>query len=198
MRVPGLVLLGILAFVFERGTSAASAAATQSSPEGCETGDVAPAQLVLNGDYADARFVDMMAAHHAMAMAMAQDEVQRGKQPELVQLARSMITSQGAEIDKMRQLKQQECGTSQVTLRVNPVENENSGMLDQLPAENVDLAFIDSMIPHHAGAIRMAGVARLRSQDKAILDMARGIIDAQAREIGQMVAWRHEWFGDAP
>ncbi|HEX8795800.1 MAG TPA: DUF305 domain-containing protein [Polyangiaceae bacterium] len=197
MKRRSLLLLGVWALALGCGTSAPSASAAQSAPEGCDTGAVAPAQLVVDGHYADARFVDMMSAHHAVAIRMAQDEAERGKRPELVQLARGIITSQGAEIDKMRQLKQQECGTSQVTLRVNPIEDENSGMADQLPAQNVDLAFIDSMIPHHAGAIRMAGVARLRSQDKTILDMARGIIDAQAREIGEMIAWRHQWFGDA-
>jgi hypothetical protein len=137
MRARDLSLLTLCALALGCATYAPSASAAQSA---CDTGDVAPAQLVVAGDYSDARFVDMMAAHHAMAIAMAQDEVQRGKRSELVELARGIITSQGAEIDKLRQLKQQECGTSHVTLRVNPVEDENSGMVDQLPQQNVDLA----------------------------------------------------------
>jgi uncharacterized protein (DUF305 family) len=200
MRARDLLLLSVGALTFGCTTSAPSASAAQSGAEACGAGDVAPAQLVVDGQYSDTRFVDMMAAHHAMAIEMAQVEVQRGEHPELVQLARGIITSQGAEIDKLRQLKQQECGTSHVTLRVNPVEDDNSGTVaaDQLPQENLDLAFIDSMLPHHAGAIRMAGVVRLRSHDAAILELSRGIVDAQAREIGEMIAWRHQWFGDAP
>jgi uncharacterized protein (DUF305 family) len=200
-------------------SSATGSTLPQSSPDDADaaleagteqpadaTGDVdarelAPTQLVVDGQYADERFLDMMAAHHAMAIAMAQVEVQHGSHPELVQLARGIIAAQTSEIDEMRQMKQRLYGTSHVALQTSPEEMDNSGMLpvEQLVTQpNVDEAFLDSMIPHHAGAIRMASVARLRSQDDGVRKLARSIIDAQAQEVGKMDAWRMQWFDHEP
>jgi uncharacterized protein (DUF305 family) len=172
----------------------------RSAPGNASAGDVAPAQLVVDGQYSDDRFLDMMSAHHAMAIAMAQVEIQQGARPELVQLARGIVGAQTKEIDEMRQTKQQLYGTARVPLRMNSEQMQNGGMLapDQLGHEpDVDLAFIDSMIPHHAEALAMASVARLQSRQASIVKLARGIIDSQSREIGEMVGWRQQWFDGA-
>ncbi len=64
-------------------------------------------------------------------------------------------------------------------------------MPDQLAGqEPFDRAFIDSMIPHHASAIEMASTANMRSDNPEIKRLARGIIDAQSREIGEMIELR--------
>lgn len=180
---------------------ASSTAQPLDTAGSADAGDVAPARLVIGGQYSDERFLDMMAAHHAMAIAMAQVEIQHGSRPELVQLARGIVTAQTKEIDDMRRMKRERYGTSQVTLQTSPEEMDNDGVLapEQLSKQSdVDQAFIDSMTPHHAGAIRMASVVRLRSRDTSILVMARGIIDAQAQEVGKMIAWRQQWFAGAP
>lgn len=179
---------------------ASSTAQPLDTAEGADGGNVAPTRLVVGGQYSDERFLDMMAAHHAMAIAMAQVEIQHGSRPELVQLARGIATAQAKEIDDMRRMKRERYGTPHLTLETSPEEMDNAGLLapDQLSKQSdVDQAFIDSMIPHHAGAIRMAGVVRLRSGDASILAMARSIIDAQSQEIGKMIAWRLQWFRGA-
>ena len=56
--------------------------------------------------------------------------------------------------------------------------------------EPFDLAFIDSMIPHHASAIEMASTALIHSDNPEIKSLARVIIDAQSREIGEMIELR--------
>lgn len=173
----------------------------RASGEQADAGDVAPLQLVVGGQYSDERFLDMMAAHHAMALEMAQAEIQHGSRPELVGLARGIVTAQTKEIDEMRQMKLGRYGTSHLTLQTSPEEMDNDGLLsaeDLAKQPDVDRAFIDSMIPHHAEAIRMASVVRLRSRDMSILAMARRIIDAQAQEIGKMIGWRQRWFAGAP
>ncbi len=160
---------------------------------------MAPAQLVVGGQYSDERFLDMMAAHHEMALEMAQVEIQHGSRPELVQLARGIVTAQTKEIDDMRQMKRERYGTAWVRLQMSPEQMDNEGTLssEELAKQsNVDRAFIDSMVAHHADAIRMASVARLRSRDTGVLALAGGIIDAQAQEIGKMFAWRLQWFGE--
>ena len=47
-----------------------------------------------------------------------------------------------------------------------------------------DAQFARSMIPHHSGAILMCREAKL--SDPELVELCRGIIDAQEREIGQM------------
>lgn len=60
-----------------------------------------------------------------------------------------------------------------------------------------DQQFIAMMIPHHQMAIDMAEIALERAEHPEIKQAAQDIITAQQREIDQMTAWQHEWFGDA-
>jgi uncharacterized protein (DUF305 family) len=61
----------------------------------------------------------------------------------------------------------------------------------------MDLMFIDSMIPHHQSAIDMAEIAREQGEHAEIRQLADEIIAAQQAEIDQMLAWREEWFPGA-
>ncbi len=71
-----------------------------------------------------------------------------------------------------------------------------SGVAADEMAEDVpfDLAFIDSMIQHHRGAIDMAEQAQVEAEQPELRSMARAVIDAQVGEIAQMEAWREEWY----
>jgi uncharacterized protein (DUF305 family) len=51
----------------------------------------------------DLRFLDAMIPHHAGAVQMAKELQQKSKRPEMIKLAKAIITSQQAEIDKMKQ-----------------------------------------------------------------------------------------------
>ncbi|MDY7229847.1 DUF305 domain-containing protein [Hyalangium rubrum] len=170
--------------------------------KGLNMGDeMAPERLVMDGSYSDERFIDMMAAHHQMATEMAEVEQQKGTRSELKTLAAKMIEDQRKEIDELKALKQSHFGTSEVPTMMNHADMENAGML--MPAEmaqqpDVDKAFIDSMLPHHAGAIQMATVALQRSDIEQIRSMSRAIIDAQSEEIGRMIEWRKSWYGSQP
>jgi uncharacterized protein (DUF305 family) len=194
-----LTLFSLFVSAFAVATSAPAAPMEQSPPN--EDVQAAPAQLVVDGLYSDERFLDMMAAHHAVAVDMAKLEIQHGKRPELVQLARAIVAAQTREIDQMLEMKRRLYGYAHVTLKMNPQQMQNAGMIDPdrlTDQPDIDLAFIDSMIPHHGSALVMASVARLRSNDESIVKMARGIVDAQSREIGEMNGWRHQWFDGAP
>ena len=82
-------------------------------------------------------------------------------------------------------------------LMMNPEEPSMYAMEmpDQLAGqEPFDQAFIDSMVPHHASAIEMASIAKMRSENPQIKRLARGIIDAQSREIGEMIELRHQYY----
>ncbi len=161
------------------------------------SGNVAPEWLVVNGQYSDQRFIDMMVPHHMMAVQMAQLALQKGLHPEIKQLASSIISSQQREIQELKNLKKRLYGTADTPTMMNAVDMANTGMLmpDQLAQQHpFDRAFIDSMIPHHASAIDMASVALMRSTNPDIKRVARAIVDAQSQEIGQMIQWRKLWY----
>jgi uncharacterized protein (DUF305 family) len=69
----------------------------------------------------------------------------------------------------------------------------HAGMLRD--AKPFDREFIDMMVPHHQGAIRMAWVELARGQDADAQKIAQAIIDGQAKEIDELNAWRTDWYG---
>ena len=67
--------------------------------------------------------------------------------------------------------------------------------MDVGPADaNYDLRFIDSMIPHHQGALIMAQEAIAKSKRPELVKLAKSIIADQKVEIAQMQKWRKQWY----
>jgi uncharacterized protein (DUF305 family) len=58
-----------------------------------------------------------------------------------------------------------------------------------MKAEDIDVAFICAMIPHHQGAIDMAKAELKYGDDPWAKEMAQKVIDAQTAEIAQMKEW---------
>ncbi|MDX2229820.1 MAG: DUF305 domain-containing protein [Leptolyngbyaceae cyanobacterium bins.349] len=72
-------------------------------------------------------------------------------------------------------------------------------MMELGPADaEFDLRFIDSMIPHHEGAVTMAQAVLQKSQRPELRTLAQSIIKAQKQEIAQMQGWRKAWYPQAP
>ncbi|OGG54158.1 hypothetical protein A3C20_01355 [Candidatus Kaiserbacteria bacterium RIFCSPHIGHO2_02_FULL_55_25] len=77
-----------------------------------------------------------------------------------------------------------------------------SGAMDGMMAgisgkagDGFDRAFLEGMIEHHDGAVRMAEEALRSAKHEELKSMARDIITAQTREIGQMEGWLRDWYG---
>jgi uncharacterized protein (DUF305 family) len=62
-------------------------------------------------------------------------------------------------------------------------------MMDGMLVEDIDVAFVCAMIPHHQGAINMARAELKHGDNQWAKDMAQKVIDAQQREIADMLAW---------
>jgi len=193
----GVLMALIMLLVACGGSGGTSSTYGSASPTMTASGNMAPEWLVVNGQYSDQRFIDMMVPHHMMAVQMAQLALQKGQHTEIKQLATSIISSQQQEIQELKNLKKRLYGTSDTPTMMNAVDMTNTGMMmpDQLAQQNpFDKAFIDSMIPHHASAINMASVALMMSNNPAIKRIARAIVDAQSQEIGKMIQWRKLWY----
>lgn len=159
----------------------------------------APAALIQNGKYSDERWIDMMAAHHAMAIGMGEIAKERGEHPEIRNLAQSIIDDQMKEREKLSKIKKDNFGTDEIANSPHDHERGMHGMVSNAElkkADPFDKAFIRNQIPHHASAIEMASVAAMETKIDAIRTMGRQIIQAQAEEIGNMINWHKVWYGD--
>lgn len=54
---------------------------------------------------------------------------------------------------------------------------------------DADRDFASMMLPHHQGAIDMAKFELAHGKDPAMLKLARAVVVAQEKEIGEMKAW---------
>ncbi|CAA9515281.1 MAG: hypothetical protein AVDCRST_MAG12-3441 [uncultured Rubrobacteraceae bacterium] len=151
-----------------------------------------------NGEYSDKRFIDMMVPHHEGAVEMAEVALEKSDREEILDLSRDIVRTQNAEVGELRDIKEQEFGTSEIPMGMT--EGEMRGMGMAMDAEELgrqrpfDRAFIDNMIPHHESAVDMANVALEESDNPRISELATGIVEAQEREIAQMEGWREEWY----
>jgi uncharacterized protein (DUF305 family) len=69
------------------------------------------------------------------------------------------------------------------------MDDMNAQMMAGATAEDFDVAFVCSMIPHHRGAIAMAEAQIANGDDPWARELAETIIEAQEAEIADMIAW---------
>ena len=167
---------------------------------GMGSGGMARQMVMEKGKYSDKAFIDAMVPHHQGAIEMAEVALKNAEHEEIKELSRNIISTQEAEIEELKAIKEQEFGTSEVPMEMSAGEMQMMGMTDPDELANkdpFDKAFIDAMIPHHQSAIEMAQVAYRESDNPEIKALAEGIVDAQTREIAQMEGWRKQWYQEA-
>ncbi len=146
----------------------------------------------------DRAFAIEMIDHHEMAIEMAKVAQDRASKPQVRKLAAAVIVAQQSEIDQLKQIDKQ--------LADENVEIGELGLSDSMMGMNMDdsmlmrskkfdRAFIDMMIQHHRGAIRMARVELAEGEDPQLRELAQAIIRDQSTEIEEMNAWRMAWYG---
>jgi uncharacterized protein (DUF305 family) len=152
------------------------------------------------GNGVDLAFASQMIPHHTSAIAMAKIAQQRTTRPDIKTLAGNIVSSQGSELKTLRAGKA-ELEKAKVTKGDLGIAAHEMGMdmnnASLKTANPFDRAFIDMMVPHHQGAVRMARVELAKGASPTLKRLAQQIIAAQAREIGQMNGWRARWYGAA-
>ncbi len=166
--------------------------------KGMGSGGMAKQMVMENGKYSDKAFIDAMVPHHQGAIEMASVALGNAEHEETKELSRNIISSQQAEIQDLKSIKEEEFGTSRVPMDMSMGQMKGMGMVmdpQSLADENpFDESFIDAMIPHHQSAIEMAAVANEKSKNPRIKELAGNIMSAQKREIEQMRRWREQWY----
>ena len=165
---------------------------------GMGSGGMAKQMVMENGKYSDEAFIDAMVPHHQGAVDMARVALKNADHEEIEELARNIVSSQEAEIGKLKSIKKEEFGTSKVPMHMSSEQMRAMGMMtspqELARSDPFDKAFIDAMIPHHQSAIEMANVALKESKNPQIRELAQDIVSAQEREIKEMKGWRKEWY----
>ena len=161
-------------------------------------GDDEGATSAAKGNGVDRAFVADMVPHHQSAVEMAEIAQKRARHTEIKQLADAIVKTQNEEIQTMDDLAAEfdKAGVEKGDLGL--VEHEmgmdgDSNML--VDAKPFDREFIDMMIPHHQGAIRMARAELKEGKNADTRRLAQAIIDAQTKEIDEMNMWRVDWYG---
>ena len=162
---------------------------------------VGPAGVSVHQTPFDEQFIDMMAAHHMMAIEMAQMAMKRAKHPELRLMARKIITAQSKEIAEFHALRKQWYGSATfIRYPMDEMMMRSMGMGPNMMkglmmTGRFDYAFLSDMIPHHAGAITMARWETQVGSHLVLRRIAKKIIRDQGMEIGEMMQMRMNWFG---
>ena len=155
----------------------------------------------------DAHFIEQMIPHHEDAIIMAKLAQTKAQKPEIKQLAENIITSQGTEINQMKDWYKSWFGKE--VPEGNNVMNQHGmsaggsthmGMMgnetDMTRLENAadfDKAFIEEMIPHHQMAVMMANMLKGGTQRSEMKQLVDDIVSAQTTEINQMRQWYIDW-----
>ena len=78
------------------------------------------------------------------------------------------------------------------TALMDGMDQMNSDMMMGSMVEDIDVAFVCGMIPHHQGAISMAKAELQYGDDEWARAMAQKVIAAQEQEMADMLAWLEE------
>jgi uncharacterized protein (DUF305 family) len=176
---------------------------TAAALAGCAAGDTDSSGAAATN--AERAFLEAMIPHHQSAIKMARVAKRRAEHRQIRELAEAIIAAQSNEIRDIRRIHRRLFG-EKVLPNVDGHQGlglsaAEAGMAHDDPtaklarARRFDRAFIDEMIRHHQGAIRMARAVRGQTDSAELRSLANAIVSAQAEEIEQMNRWRTAWYG---
>ena len=185
-----------------KGESSDGLTIIQPGRPGEEASTGAPADPVDEPpSHADIAFMQMMVPHHAQAVEMAELARSHAVDPGVRRMAARIRAAQGPEILMMSAWLEQE-GIEVPQPGDDPRDYDHGahghdpmmGMLtgaelDELAAargSRFDRLFLEGMIRHHRGAVRMADNVASEGVDTLVTELAADVHVTQSSEIGRM------------
>lgn len=148
----------------------------------------------------DLQFIDSMMHHHDGAIAMAEMALRKSEREELKAFARKIIEDQKKENARMKAWRDQWYAEKPSALnmelpgmRMGEMSPDHAKEMETMEGRKFDTHFLDMMIPHHEGAVKMARELLQKGEHAELKTLAGEIIKAQEAEIKQMQAWKTEW-----
>jgi uncharacterized protein (DUF305 family) len=136
-------------------------------------------------------YMSSMIPHHEEAVANARILQDRTDRAEMREFAQSIIDVQTREIQQMEKWLARWYPDRPARSDYQLMMGDYSGM----SGNELDVAFLQDMIPHHMAAVMMSQqllAGRLAEHDE-VAGLARDIRDAQMREIRQMNDWLEDY-----
>ncbi len=146
----------------------------------------------------DLQFIDTMTTHHMSAVEMAKMVDGKTQNADIKKFAAQIIADQEKEIAQMKEWREKWFAGKPAAMNMEMPGMADSMKMDMAKLSNskdkdFDLAFIEMMTPHHAGATTMAKEALTKAEHPEIKTLANQIIKAQEAEIKMMNEWKAKW-----
>lgn len=132
---------------------------------------------------ADAAFAAQVLPHHEQALVMAQAVLDRGADSRVKALAQRIKSEQGAELPRLRAVL-----TAVGATAGHEDHDDDLAALASASGEELDALFLDLMVTHHEGALRMADAELRDGTYPEARALATEIKAAQTKEIAEMRA----------
>ncbi len=151
----------------------------------------------------DLQFIDTMIAHHEGAVEMAKLGETHGSDEQLKKLAKAMAEAQEREITQMKRWRSDWFKDAKPAINMDfPGMREGMNGMDmkklgELKGTDFDKEFINQMIPHHEGAIKMSedliGQTGNKAAKPELKKLAETILKDQKDEIEYMKKLLDGW-----
>lgn len=161
---------------------------------------------LVDAQTVETAFLEGMYGHHESAIEMADIAQRRAQSGFVKNLSTKIISDQERELGQMKTIHKRLMGTAvkpdmgahdEMGLTAAEAgmdhDAETNKMLES--ANPFDRAFVDDMVPHHKGAVRMSKVVLKSTKDPALRNLAETIIATQNREVQAMNAFRTRQYG---
>ena len=145
-------------------------------------GQTATAELPDDVNDADVAFVQGMVPHHEQAIQMSELVIANGDDPTVIALAEQINPG----LDDWDIDPAGSDGMDGMDGANGMMSDDEMDMMSEAMGADLDRMFLETMIRHHQGAIRMAEVELEEGSNADVLALAQGIIDGQQAEIDQM------------
>jgi uncharacterized protein (DUF305 family) len=132
-----------------------------------------------------------MIPHHREAVESARTLRDQTDRPEMVAFAETIIAAQTREIEQMDAWLAAWYPDRSTEVDYTPMMREYSG----LSGNELDLAFLQDMIPHHMAAVMMSDqlLSQVNVEHSQLDELAARIRTVQTQEIRQMSLWMDRW-----
>jgi len=133
-----------------------------------------------------------MIPHHREAVESARTLQDQTERPEMATFAETIITTQTREIEQMDAWLAAWYPQRSREVDYTPMMREYTG----LSGDELDLAFLQDMIPHHMAAVMMSEqlLSQVNVDHSQLEALAASIRATQTQEIRQMSLWMDRWF----
>lgn len=133
----------------------------------------------------DLKFAEEMIPHHEQAILMSEIALTNSSSDEILALAREIKAAQSPEIEQMGAWEGVNASAHMGHVMEGMLSEKQIQDLRDSEGVTFDRLFLEGMIEHHQGALKMAQKVT-NSKNKEVANLAASIIQTQEKEIAYM------------